>query len=44
MKWCLDEVLWALNGLATQVPNAYVLSFLLLSLLHLGTRAYHRFS
>ena len=22
MKWCLDEVLWALNGLATQVPNA----------------------
>ena len=35
MKWCLDEVLWALNGLATQVPNAQVLSFLLLSLLHL---------
>ena len=22
MKWYLDEVLWALNGLATQVPNA----------------------
>ena len=35
MKWCLDEVLRALNGLATQVPNALVPSFLLLSLLHL---------
>ena len=35
MKWCLDEVLWALNGLATQVPNAQVLSFVLLCLLHL---------
>ena len=35
MKWCLDEVLRALNGLETQVPNAQVLSFLLLSLLHL---------
>ena len=36
MKWCLDEVLSALNILATQVPNAQVLiSFSLLSLLHL---------
>ena len=31
----IDEVLGALNGLATQVPNAWVLSFLLLILLHL---------
>ena len=31
MKWCLDEMLWLRN----QVPNAQVLSFLLLSLLHL---------